>query len=171
MRHSYLGRAGWDPLAEMRRMQAEVNRLFTGLDERLATGAASIFPTMSVSAGSAAWPPVSIWLGEDSVVVTAALPGMTEQGLDLSIREDRLTIQGERPDSPTLAAKAGVRDEKAETEWHRRERGQGRFSRAVDLPFRIDPDRVEARFSNGVLAVELHRPAADRPRRIPIATG
>ena len=52
--------------------------------------------------------------------------------------------------------------------WHRRERPFGSFSRPVQLPFRVDPEQVEARFANGVLEVELHRPAADRPKKIQI---
>ena len=52
--------------------------------------------------------------------------------------------------------------------WHRRERAFGRFTRAVRLPFRVDPDKVEARFTDGVLRVAVGRPDADKPRRIEI---
>jgi HSP20 family protein len=52
--------------------------------------------------------------------------------------------------------------------WHRRERAYGSFARTVQLPFRVDPQQVEARFANGILEVELHRPEADRPKKIQI---
>ena len=54
--------------------------------------------------------------------------------------------------------------------WHRRERAYGGFSRVVELPFRVDPDAVRARFINGVLQVELQQPESERPKRIQIST-
>jgi HSP20 family protein len=52
--------------------------------------------------------------------------------------------------------------------WQRRERAYGSFSRAVQLPYRVDPDKVQARFSNGILEIELERLDADRPKKIEI---
>ena len=75
-----------------------------------------------------------------------------------SVKEDVVTIAGERK-PPEVAE---------DTVWQRRERAYGRFSRAIRLPYRVDPDRVEARFADGVLEIELHRPEADKPRRIQI---
>lgn len=140
-----MGRLGWDPFAEMRRMQNEMNRLLADFESR------ETWP--------AAYPPVNIWAGENSAVVTAELPGVAQKDLDLTVREDTLVIQARRepeidPDSVS---------------WHRRERLYGSFSRVVELPFRVDPDKVQARFVNGVLEVELERPDADRPKRIPIS--
>ena len=91
-------------------------------------------------------------------VVTAEIPGITPTDLDLTVREDTLTIQGRRP----LPVEAdGIA-------WHQRERGYGGFSRTIALPFAVDPDEVDARFANGVLEIELRRPAEDRPRKIEI---
>jgi HSP20 family protein len=137
------GRLGWDPFAEIRRMQNEVSRLFADVEARAAT------PT---------FPPINLWVGEDGLVVTAEIPGITPADLDLTVREDTLTIQGRRP----LPVEAdGIA-------WHQRERGYGGFSRTIALPFAVDPDEVEARFANGVLEIELRRPAEDRPRKIEI---
>ena len=58
--------------------------------------------------------------------------------------------------------------EQENVNWQRRERAYGTFSRAVQLPFRVDPDKVQARFTDGVLEVELQRLEADRPRKIEI---
>ena len=52
--------------------------------------------------------------------------------------------------------------------WHRRERAYGRFSRVIQLPYRVDPDHIEARMTDGMLQIELRRPEADRPRRVQI---
>lgn len=136
-----MGRTDWDPFAEMRRLQAEMNQLFDNT---------------STLSPARVYPPVNLWLGDNSVAVTAELPGVSADDVDLTIREDTLTIRGER------------RPIDEQVGWHRRERPCGTFSRTVGLPFRVDPDQVQARFKNGVLEVELQRPEADRPRKITI---
>lgn len=135
--------AAWDPFAELWRLRSDVNRLF---DDAGAWEAPGVHP------------PVSLWLGETSVVVTAELPGLTSDDIDLSIRESTLTIQGER--KPAEAPEGAT--------WHRRERGFGAFARTVELPYRVDPDRVKARFVDGVLEVEMERPQSDLPRKVKI---
>ena len=106
-----------------------------------------------------AFPPVNMWQGSDSAALTAELPGIDPGSIDVSVKEDLVTISGER--RPPA-------DENAT--WHRRERAYGRFSRVVQLPFRVDPDRIEARMQDGVLQIELQRPETDKPRRISIKT-
>lgn len=137
------GRAGWDPFNEMRRMQDEIRRVFAEFEGQAST---------------ATYPPVSLWMGSDSVVVTAEVPGVGADDLELSGSEDTLTIRGKR-EPETDADKVA---------WHRRERAYGTFSRTVELPFRIDPDKVQARFSHGVIEIELQRPETDKPKRITI---
>lgn len=137
------GRLGWDPFAEIRRMQNEMTRRFADVEARAATHA---------------FPPINLWVGEDSLVVTAEITGVAPADLNLTVREDTLTIQGYR----------ALPVETDSVAWHLRERPYGTFSRAVGLPFRVDPDKVQARFTNGVLEIELQRPEADRPRKIEI---
>ena len=135
-------RLSFDPFVELRRMQGEMNRLFTGLS----TSTARDFP------------PINIWLGDNSVVVTAELPGVTREDVTLNLQEDVLTLEGKR--EPKL--------QQENVNWQRRERAYGTFSRAVQLPFRVDADKVQARFNNGVLEIELERLEADRPKKIEI---
>lgn len=137
------GQFGWDPFSEMRRLQGDMNRLFEGYRG---------------PAAARAYPPINLWVGDDSVVVTTELPGLGRDDIDLTVREDMLTIQGERK----LATNNN------QVAWHRRERAHGTFSRTVELPFRIDPERVEARFQDGQLEIEMQRPEADLPRKIEI---
>lgn len=140
---SQMGRSGWDPFAEMRRLQSEMNRMFDNADT---------LPASQV------FPPVNFWLGDNSVVVTAELPGMSAEAVDLTVREDMLTISGAR----------NAAENSQNINWHRRERPYGTFSRSIRLPFRVDSERVQARFINGVLEVEMQRPEADQPRKISI---
>jgi len=135
-------RLGFDPFAELRRMQSEMNRVFSGFN---ATAARD-------------FPPINIWLGEHSVVLTAELPGITRDDVHLSLQEDVLT----------LAGKHEPKSQEQNINWQRRERAYGTFSRAVQLPFRVDPDKVQARFNNGILEIELQRLEADRPKKIEI---
>jgi HSP20 family protein len=97
-------------------------------------------------------------VGEDSVAVTAELPGIPPDEVDLTVRENTLTLKGMR--EPQVEGDKSV--------WHRRERAYESFARTVQLPFRVDPEHVEAHFANGLLEVELRRPEADRPKKIQI---
>jgi HSP20 family protein len=133
---------GFDPFAELRRMQSEMNRLFSGVGFATARD----------------FPPINIWLGDNNVVVTAELPGVTHGDVTLNLQDDVLTLEGKRE----------PKQQQGNANWQRRERSYGSFSRAVQLPFRIDPDKVQARFNNGVLEVELERLEADRPKKIEI---
>jgi len=133
---------GFDPFVELRRMQSEMNRLFSGFS----------------ATATRDFPPINIWLGENSVVVTAELPGVTHDDVNLSLQEDVLTLAGKREPET----------QEQNLSWQRRERAYGTFSRAVQLPFRVDPEKVQARFNNGVLEIELQRLEADRPKKIEI---
>jgi HSP20 family protein len=135
-------RLGFDPFAELRRMQGEMNRVFSGFNSTAARD----------------FPPINIWLGENSVVVTAELPGVTRDDVNLSLEEDVLTLAGKREPKP----------QEQNVSWQRRERAYGTFSRAVQLPFRVDPEKIQARFNNGILAIESQRLEADRPKKIEI---
>ncbi|MBV8737932.1 MAG: Hsp20/alpha crystallin family protein [Alphaproteobacteria bacterium] len=135
-------RLGLDPFLELRRMQSEMNRLFSGFN----------------AAAAREFPPINIWLGENSVVVTAELPGVSREDVNLNLQDEVLTLEGAR--QPQLRQQ--------DVKWHRRERAYGSFARTVQLPFRVDPEKVQARYTNGVLEIELERLEADRPKKIQI---
>ena len=93
------------------------------------------------------------------MAITAEIPGVGQDDLDVSVHRDTVTIRGKREDAPEGARAA-----------QRRERRQGSFARTVTLPFPVDPGAVEAHLENGTLRLSLKRPEADKPRRIPIAS-
>jgi HSP20 family protein len=86
------------------------------------------------------------------------LPGVPRDDVTISLQEDMLTLEGKR--EPKV--------QEDNVNWQRRERAYGTFSRAVQLPFRVDADKVQARFNNGILEIELQRLEADRPKKIEI---
>ena len=129
-----------DPLGLMRSMMRDFDR---------ATPAPSAPPV---------FPAVNVWQGDEAVAVTAELPGIDPADIDISVKDNVLTLSGVRkaPEVPEDAR------------WHRNERGYGKFSRAIRLPFAASDDKVEARMTNGVLRVVVGRPEEDKPRKIEI---
>lgn len=132
---------GFSPFAEMRRLQADVNRLFGNPSRTAAT-----------------FPAVNIYQNDEALLLTAELPGLCEDQIELSVFDDEITI----------SASIEENEQSSESHWYRQERWRGSFSRTVGLPFRVNPDDVEARFQNGVLEVEVKRPESEKPRRIAI---
>ena len=87
-----------------------------------------------------------------SVMLTAELPGVSENDIDVSLVGDQLTIKGE---------KRSEHDDKKESEGftvHRRERSYGAFQRTITIPYQIDPDQVAAQFKDGILKITLPKP-------------
>lgn len=124
-------------------MQADVNRLYE----------------VTRFAGAAEFPPINIWSGIEGLVVTARIPGIEKDEIEVTVHDDTLTIRGKRE----------AKDEGAPPTYHRRERQHGLFVRTIVLPYAVDADKTEAIFEQGVLFVRLVRPEEDRPKRIEIS--
>ena len=95
--------------------------------------------------------------------VTAELPGLEQKDVEISLRDNALLISGEKRDEHTEAQ--GSRT------WA--ERSFGRFERVIPLDAEIEAEKVEAKFKNGVLTIELPRSAKaqDKTRRIEVKPG
>ena len=98
---------------------------------------------------------------DDHFVLSADLPGVEEQDINVELEDNVLTISGER--------KSEHEDRKEG--YYRIERSSGRFSRTLTLPEGIDADSIEARFDNGVLTVRIPEPEQRKPRRVAIGVG
>jgi HSP20 family protein len=137
---------GWaDPFGELNRIQSEMARLLGPARRALL---------------EREFPPVRVATNDDGALLQALVPGVAPEKIEVTVHGDTLSLKGER-EAPAPAEGAT---------WHRNERRTGRFARTVTLPFEVDPERVEARFENGVLEVRLPRVASQRPRKIEIAT-
>lgn len=137
----------YDPFSELRSLQRDVNRLFSGDIDR---GSEMM---------SGAWnPSVDISENKDSIVLEAELPGMSPDDVNISIENNVLTIQGER------------RFEKKQNEdnYHRVERSYGTFTRSFTLPPTVSSENVDAAFENGVLKLTLAKREEAKPRKIEI---
>jgi HSP20 family protein len=99
---------------------------------------------------------------QNEIRITAELPGVSEQDIDISLEDDMLTIRGEK--------KFERKDEKEN--FHFVECSYGTFQRSVRLPYQVDPDQVQARYENGVLTVTVPKSGrSERSQRIPIQRG
>lgn len=133
---SLFGSGGLDRmLDDMRRMQERIEQAF---------GAMAPMPVMRSD-----WrPAIDVKETDTGLTVTAELPGMSEQDVELSVDEDLLTIKGEKKSEST-------RDDKG---WHVQERSYGAFVRTLQLPFAPKAEDVTAEFTKGVLTVTVPRP-------------
>jgi HSP20 family protein len=107
--------------------------------------------------GSGAYPPINVFRQGDDFILIAEAPGVNKSDLDIQVKGRTIRISGGK-----------AVDYPPEASVHRRERLDGRFDRAVTLPFEIDPDNVEAHFNDGVLALRLTRAEHDKPRTIKV---
>ncbi len=131
-------------LRDMQRLQNSMNRLLS----------------TSVPNQVAEFPLVNVWTSENGVIVRAELPGVAPEDVDVSLVNDTLTLRGSRKSEE-------VREGESR---HRQERGFGQFARSLQLPFGVEADQVQAKFSNGVLQISLPRAEAEKPRRISVVS-
>lgn len=142
----------WDPVRELDSFQADMNRLFDGFFQARGNG----------TGGHRRWiPAMDLVETEEDLVLRADLPGMTEDDVEIEIKDGVLTVSGERK----------AEHEEKEEGFYRVERAFGSFSRSLSLPQGIDAGAVGANFDNGVLEVRVPKPAERQPTRVQIGSG
>ncbi len=142
----------YDPFRDLRSLQDEMNRLFSGTFSRGSQD--------EVLRG--AWSPsVDIFENKNEIVLEAELPGMSAEDVRISIENNVLTLHGER--------KFEKKDES--DNFHRVERSYGSFTRSFTLPPTVSNENANAEFENGVLRLTLAKREEAKPRRIEINAG
>lgn len=140
----------WDPARELDTLQSEFNRLFdTFAGERPETRSRRWVPAMDLAETG------------DHLVLRADLPGLSRDDVEIEMKDNVLTISGERRSES---------EEKADG-YYRVERAMGSFSRSLTLPEGIDADGISADFTDGVLEVRIPKPEERKPHRIEIGAG
>ena len=130
--------ARWDPIRDLLAIQQRLDRF---------------------APGPSGWTPaVDILETADQYIVTAEVPGMSRDHLDISVHEGRLTISGERRERILQCE-----------QYHRVERGHGSFSRTFHLPVPMDSERITADLRDGVLTVTCPKAADGSARRIQVS--
>lgn len=103
------------------------------------------------------FPPINVGSTSDRVDVYVFAAGADPKSIDVSIQQNLLTVAGNR--------RVPVNNQ---AEYYRRERFDGEFRRVIALPDDVDPNRVEARYRDGVLQVTVQRRTAARPRQVEV---
>ena len=138
----------FSPLPDFVSLREAMDRLFEDSFIRPATWSGLPAGTIAV--------PVDLWETNEAYHLTAELPGLTADAIDINATSDTISISGE------LKGKTDVTSEG----WLRQERRVGKFQRAFTLPVQIDPDKVQANFERGVLELTLPKADQVKPRTI-----
>src|SRR5574340_479234 len=112
------------PVPEVQNLRREMNRLFAGFDQEI----------------GGEFPAINVWVGKDDAIVSADMPGVEIDKIDISVVRDSLTISGTRE---PIALGEGE-------SYYRQERDYGRFTRTLQLPFEVEANKVEARYEKGI---------------------
>lgn len=138
-------------------------RELTSLQDRLNRALGSTFGRSEREDETlAAWaPPVDITEEKDRILITAELPGFKNDEISIQTENGMLTLSGERR----------LEKESGDKAYHRIERSYGRFVRSFSLPNNVDREKIQARFTDGLLQIELPKREDAKPRIIKISGG
>ncbi len=130
--------ARWDPIRDLLAVQQQLDRF---------------------APGPSGWvPPIDVHENADEYVITAELPGLRRDDIQIQVSDGRLQLSGVRRE-------AGVPCE----QYHRVERGHGGFTRTFQLPLPVDTDHITADLRDGVLTVICPKAAEGSARRIRVS--
>lgn len=140
----------WDPFVELASLRRQMDQAFGEFFGQTPS-------SMAVTEGL--WSPlVDIHETKDDIRLTAELPGVKQEDIQVSIVDDTLTLKGERK------RETEVKQE----QYHRIERGYGSFQRSILLPSVVDPNRVKATYRDGVLEIQLPKREEAKPKAIKV---
>ena len=103
-------------------------------------------------------PNIDISETDKAIEVSAEMPGLERNDVEISIEDDALTIRGEKK----------IEEDRKDKDVQHRERSYGVFMRVLQLPPGVDPSKVEATMSNGVLKITIPKPAKPEPKKIEV---
>jgi HSP20 family protein len=144
---------GGDPFGVVRPFVEAMERVF----DDYGLGGSLAFRSSGPAPG--AWAPqVELFQRDDRLVVRADLPGLNREDIHVEIKDDSVTIQGERRRS----------QEEHREGFYRSERSYGTFLRTIPMPEGIEADKAEASFRDGVLEVTIPAPRHEERRGRPV---
>ncbi|MCG9479949.1 MAG: Hsp20/alpha crystallin family protein [Actinomycetia bacterium] len=137
----------WDPFSDLVQLRDEIGRWFEGVEKPR-------------EKQSAVWAPeVDIKETEKEVTITADLPGMKMEDIEVSVDEGQLVVKGERK----------LEKKEEEKDYIRVERSYGSFYRSFNIGVPVKEDQIKASYKDGVLEVVLPKAEAKKPKKIAIS--
>ena len=144
----------WDPFRDIATLQDRINRLFEDAFPPTRTG------DPNGQTDTVAWRPVvDIYETDETRVITAELPGIQKEDVSVEVKDNVLTIKGQRVEQEAIS----------EENYVRRERLFGTFSRSFNLRHHVNPETIRARFKEGLLQVEIPKPAQETAKQISVS--
>jgi HSP20 family protein len=141
----------WDPFRDVAELQNRINRMF---DESFGRSR-----DMSDEVNLCAWrPAVDIYESTNGIVLLVELPGISKENVSVEVKDNVLTLKGERPVDPNIQ----------EENYYRRERSYGTFQRSFTLQQNIQPNLIKATFKDGVLSIDIPRHEEEQPKQITV---
>lgn len=137
----------WFPFFDVEKTLAEMDRMFDAVGRPLGL--------RSVPRGT--FPAINVYDEGDAAVLTAELPGVEPEDIELTVQGETLTLKGRRCETPGEKSRV-----------YRRERPQGEFMRTVTLPAPVNADKVKAEYRNGLLRVHMEKAAEAKAKKIEI---
>jgi HSP20 family protein len=132
----------------------ELRRMEVGFDQMFGRRGA---PAGIRSVARGTFPPANIGVTENEVHVYLFAPGLDAKGFDISAQRNVLTVSGSR-----------VLPINEKATYFRQERFDGEFRRVITLPEDVDPERIEAKYRDGVLQISVGRRESAKPRQIQV---
>ena len=129
--------------SEMERLRGEMNNLFSNYGK---------------GGGSATFPLVNVYNGKEDIVVTAELPGLSKDSVNITFTDGVLAISGTLGSLEKTKSMTAVR----------KERSEGDFEKTITIPTKIEADSINAAFKDGILTVTLPKAEEVKPRTIAI---
>jgi HSP20 family protein len=124
--------------------------------DRLRRQMDTVFGRVGISAG-ARFPALNLYDQGEEVLVAVEAPGVRKEDLDIQLRESVLTVEAKRP-APDFQGANVLRDEAV----------YGEFSRSLRIPSKVQADKIEAQYKNGILMVRMPKSEAAKPKQIAI---
>ncbi len=143
----------WEPFREIESLQREMNSLFDTLTPRTERG--------SITTGPSFLPAAEMHETPNAIELRVEVPGMEAKDLDVQVTAEAVSISGERK-SETKTEERGMT---------RSEFRYGRFQRIIPLPTRIQNDKVQAEYTNGILRLTLPKAEAEKNKVVTINLG
>ena len=112
----------------------------------------------NLASGRVEFPAVNLWKNEEKAVITIEIPGVDPEGVEIDVLGKTISLRFERKPEELKEGES----------YTRKERWYGEFSRTVELPFNVQIDKINAKFSKGILYIEMPRAEAEKPRKISV---